>query len=81
LPAGFVLALPLGLCMTALARRIPGFSLLSGATFIAAMLFSLTLAQLLPAAGSGWPVLLILAYVAVSLGVFALLTRQTGRFR
>jgi hypothetical protein len=78
--AGFALALPFGLCMTALARLIPGFSLLSGVAFIAAIFFSLSLAELLPADGSSRPVLVIL-YVAASLAVFALLTRRTGRSR
>ncbi|MGZ8286975.1 MAG: hypothetical protein ACXW27_06680 [Allosphingosinicella sp.] len=79
--AGFALALPFGLCMTALARLVPGFSLLSGVAFIAAILFSLALSALLPARGSGWPVLLLIAYIAASLAVFALLTRRTGRSR
>ena len=78
---GFALAMPLGLCMTALSRLVPGFSLLSGAAFIAILIFAFALTQMLPAIGRNSLAGPVLAYVATALILFWLLTRPTGRSR
>jgi hypothetical protein len=79
LPAGFVAGLPLGAFLSALARLIPGFSLLSGAIFLGVVLTARVLSTLLPPMFTRELALPILAYLLVSVAGFVALTRASGR--
>jgi hypothetical protein len=77
--AGFVAGLPLGALLSALARLVPGFSLLAGVIFFGVVMTARALSTLLPAMLARDIFIPVLIYLLVSIGGFVLLTRASGR--
>jgi hypothetical protein len=78
--SGFLAAVPLGLLLSALARLVPGFSLLAGVAFLAVILCAQALSALAPDVAHSLSAI-TLFYAVVPLLGFALLTGATGRSR
>jgi hypothetical protein len=78
---GFLAAVPLGLLLSALARLVPGFSLLAGVVFVAVILCAQALSALAPGVLAHRLTTIILFYAVAALLGFALLTSATGRSR
>jgi len=78
---GFALALPVGLCMTALARLVPGLSLLSGGGFIAIIVFAFALTQMLPDPSAHSPAIAGFALFGRCAPIVLAATRPIGRSR
>ncbi len=78
---GFLAGVPLGLLLSALARLVPGFSLLAGVVFIAVIFCARSLSELVPGFLAYHASAIILTYAAVALAGFALLTNSVGRSR
>jgi len=77
--AGFAAGLPMGALLSALARLIPGFSLLAGVIFFGAVITARALSTLLPAMLARGVALPVLLYLLISIGGFIVLTRSSGR--
>lgn len=78
---GFLAGVPLGLLLSALARLVPGFSLLAGVVFIAVIFTARALSELVPGVFAYHASAITLTYAAVALAGFALLTNSVGRSR